>query len=225
MKALLNDSWPLILSAAAVSIHAQIGGLMLGNMLDDQALGIYAAAKKLMQWSLIATVVSNSIMPVLVDTKKRNEGLYYQRLQKLYDIMIWLAIGISVTVTLTSDFVIRLLYGPDYAQASVVLSILSWTAAFNFFSIVTSRYLITENLTAIQLHRTFIGTGLNIFLSVVLIPKYGIIGASVATLLSVVVQGYMSLLLFRKTRRAFFMFLKSLSLYRIFKDLLGGGAL
>lgn len=222
IRALLRDSWPLIISAAAVSIHMQIGGLMLGNMLDDRALGIYAAAKRLMQWSLIATVVSNSIMPVLVDTKKRNEELYYQRLQSLYDIMIWLAIGISLIVTFISDFIINLLYGPDYAQSAVVLSILSWTAAFNFFSIVTSRYLIAENLTAIQLYRTFIGTGLNIVLNMLLIPRYGIIGTSVATLLSVVVQSYASLLFFRKTRRVFFMFFKSLNLYRMVKGIVGG---
>jgi PST family polysaccharide transporter len=218
-RVLLKDSWPLILSGAAVAIHGQLDQVLLGDLLDEQAVGLYSAGKKLMQWSFIAVVVANSTMPALISIRKKDETRYYQRLQTLYDIMLWLAIGISVIVTLTSGLIVNFLYGAEYSQTAVVLSILTWSVAFNFYSIITAQHLITENLTKIQLYRTLIGAGVNVCLNALLIPMCGIIGASVSALLSIAVQGYFSTLIFRQTRRNFFMLLKSLNIYRIAREL------
>jgi O-antigen/teichoic acid export membrane protein len=214
---LLKDSWPLILSGAAVAVHMRIDQVMIGSMVNDESLGIYSAAVKLKQWSFFAVIIANSVFPTLVETRKRNVDLYYKRLQTLYDIMIWFGLFISISVTVLSNFIIQLLYGPAYLAGALVLSIQSWETVFNFFGITTSKYLIAENLTKISFYRTFIGAAINISLNFLLIPNHGIIGASVATLISVFIQGYFSTLFFPSTRRNFFMFFKSLNLKRLFR--------
>ena len=42
-KMLLRDSWPLILSGIAVVVYMKIDQIMLGQMIGDQAVGIYSA--------------------------------------------------------------------------------------------------------------------------------------------------------------------------------------
>ncbi|MFW6016808.1 MAG: oligosaccharide flippase family protein, partial [bacterium] len=162
---LLKDSWPLILSGAAIAIHTRIDQVMIGSMVNDESLGIYSAAVKLKQWSFFAVIIANSVFPALVETRKKNMVLYYKRLQTLYDIMIWFGLFISISVTILSNFIINLLYGPAYLAGALVLSIQSWETVFNFFGITTSKYLIAENLTKISFYRTFIGAFVNILLN------------------------------------------------------------
>jgi len=216
---LLKDSWPLILSGAAIALHMRIDQVMIGSMINDESLGIYSAAVKLKQWSFFAVIIANSVFPILVETRKRNMNLYYKRLQILYDIMIWFGLFISISVTLLSKFIINLLYGPAYLSGALVLSIQSWETVFNFFGITTSKYLIAENLTKLSFYRTFIGASINILLNFLLIPNYGIIGASVATLISVLIQDFVVTLFLTKTRNLFFMFFKSFNLKRLYKNI------
>jgi len=214
---LLKDSWPLILSGAAVAVHMRIDQVMIGSMINDESLGIYSAAVKLKQWGFLAVIITNSVFPTLVKTRKKNMKLYYNRLQKLFDIMIWLGLFISISVTVMSGYIINILYGPSYSGAALILSIHSWIANFNYFGIITSKYLIAENLTKISFYRTFLGAITNIILNFLLIPYYGIVGASIATLISVFVQDWMSNLFFRKTRKLNFMYFKSFNFLRLIK--------
>ena len=43
--------------------------------------------------------------------KRQSEELYYARLQKLYDLMVWMAIVIAIPMTFLSDWIVELLYG------------------------------------------------------------------------------------------------------------------
>jgi O-antigen/teichoic acid export membrane protein len=43
-KSLLHDSWPLLFSALAITIYMKIDQIMLGQMLDDETVGVYSIA-------------------------------------------------------------------------------------------------------------------------------------------------------------------------------------
>jgi len=79
--------------------------------------------------------------------------------------------------------------------------------------------LITENTTKISFYRNLLGAVFNVILNVILIPSYGMMGAAYATLFSYMVSGYLSNILFKKSRKIFFMFLKSLFPVHYFKEI------
>lgn len=90
-----------MLSGIAISIYMKIDQVMIKNMLDVKAVGNYAVAVKLTEvWYFIPVVISSSLFPAIIKAKKISEKLYYGRLQKLYDLMTWLAIGIALPVML-----------------------------------------------------------------------------------------------------------------------------
>jgi len=128
----------------------------------------------------------------------------------LYDFFTWFSISFALLITLFSKPIILFLYGKDYLPASSVLSIHIWAGVFVFLSIASERYLIAENTTKISFYRSLLGAVFNVILNVILIPSYGIMGAAYATLFSYAVSGYLSNILFRKSRKIFAMFLKSL---------------
>jgi len=183
-RELLKDSWPLILSGMAVSIYMRIDQVMIKEMLDAKSVGNYAAAVRLSEaWYFIPTAITSSVFPAIISAKKQGEALYYQRLQKLYDLMIWLAVAIAFPTTFLAPWVIRILYGEAFSQAAGVLSIHIWTGVFVFLGVACSKWFIVENYVKKNLYRTSIGVIFNVVFNLILIPLYGIYGAAIATLI------------------------------------------
>lgn len=182
---LIKDSWPLILSGLTVAVYAKIDQVMIKNMLNDEQLGYYAAAVRLSEaWYFIPMAVTVSLFPAIINAKKTSETIYNNRMQKLYDLLAWMAIGIAVPVTIFSEFIVRILLGQEYIASAPVLTIHIWAGIAVFLGVASSQFLIAENLTKLSFYRTLIGMIMNVILNLILIPVYGIIGAAVATLVS-----------------------------------------
>lgn len=213
---LLKNSWPLILSGLVISIYMKVDQIMIKEMISTEAVGQYAAAVRLSEaWYFIPMVIASSLFPAIINAKKQSEELYYARLQKLYDLMVWVAIAIAVPMTLLSDWVVNLLYGEQYNQAGSVLMIHIWAGVFVFLGVASGKWFMAENLQMLSFLRTLYGMVLNVILNFLLIQEYGIEGAAVATLISQIIAAYVSDLFNEKTKRMFFM--KTKSFYAIHK--------
>jgi O-antigen/teichoic acid export membrane protein len=65
-----------------------------------------------------------------------------------------------------------------------VLSVYVWASIPVFLNIASTQYLIAENKTTVALLRTLAGSVANVALNIVLIPRYGGVGAAWASLIS-----------------------------------------
>ena len=214
---LLRDSWPLILSGLVIAIYMKIDQVMIKEMLNAEAVGQYAAAVRLSEaWYFIPVAIASSLFPAIINAKKVSEELYYARLQKLYDLMVWMAIAIALPMTFMSDWVVNLLYGEQYNQAGSVLMIHIWAGVFVFLGVASGKWLLTENLQIFSTINSTIGAVVNILLNYILIQKLGVEGAAWATLISYFVAAYLSLLFWSKTRMNFINLSKSILFIRIF---------
>jgi len=216
---LFKDSWPLALSGIVVMIYMRIDQIMIKNMMSEEAVGYYAAAVRLCEaWYFIPVTLCNSIFPAIVNAKNISEEFYNNRMQKLYDILTWLAIGIAVPVTIFSNEIINLLFGSEFFAAAPVLTIYIWAGVAVFLGVASSQYLINENLTKLSFIRTLIGMILNVVLNLILIPLYGIIGSAIATLISYSLI-ILTLSFHKKFTFQFRMIMKSLFLITLFQYL------
>ena len=215
-KSLLKDSWPLILSGMVVAVYMKIDQVMIKEMLDSEAVGQYAAAVRISEaWYFIPTVICSSLFPAILNAKKQNEALYYSRLQRLYDMMVWLAIAVALPMTFLSDDIVRFLYGEAYSQSASVLMIHIWAGVFVGLGVASGQWYLTENLQTLAFWRTFWGALANLLLNILLIPTYGVKGAAMATLVSYAVAAPFSNLFSSKTRFVFIMSLNTLNLHRL----------
>jgi O-antigen/teichoic acid export membrane protein len=203
-RRLLKDSWPLLLSSIAVAIYMRIDQVMIKNMLGDKEVGLYSATVRLVEvWYFIPIIITQSVFPAIVNAKKISEELYYKRLQQLLSLLIWVAIPLSLIISLFSKHIIYFLYGERFIEASPVLAILVWASLFVFIGVGTSQWFLTENLQNLSFHRTLYGAIINIILNFILIPFFGIIGASISTIISYAIAAYFSLLFNKKTLKIF----------------------
>jgi len=222
-KNLLKDSWPLMLSSITISIYMRIDQVMIKNMLDTKAVGNYAVAVRLVEiWYFIPIAVTKSVFPAIINAKKISEKLYYERLQKLYDLMTWSAIGIALPIMLFSHNIIQLLFGIQYQEAVGVLKIYAWASVFVFLGCASGRWFLVENLQLLGSIYSFLGSILNVLLNILLISKYGIIGAAWATLISYIIITNFILIIFKKTRINFILLLNSFNIVRVMSNIIKG---
>lgn len=210
-RQLLRDSWPLFLSGAAIIIYMRIDQVMLGQMLDVGAVGIYSVAARISEvWYFVPTIIAASVFPALIATRERSEADYYARLQRLFDLLVWMAIAIAVPITLLATPLVTLLFGEAYREAGPVLAIHIWAGVFVFVGVASGKWYVLENRQILSLQRAVLGAVVNVGLNIMLIPHMGAAGAAWATLLSYAVAAFFADLMTSDTRPVFRMKLRTL---------------
>ena len=215
-KMLLTDSWPLLLSSIAVVVYMKIDQIMLGQMVGDKAVGVYSAAVRVSEvWYFIPTTIVASVFPAILKARNSSEEQYYKKLQHLFDLMLWLSIGIALPMTFLSESVIKILFGETYLDASPILSIHIWASVFVFLGVANSKWFIAENRQVLSFYRTTTGALTNVLLNFLFIPRFQEIGAATATIVSYAIATIISDLFQKETRILFFMKIKSFNLLKI----------
>lgn len=150
--------------------------------------------------------------------KDLSKESYEKRQQQLYDLMVWLSVGIAVPMTFLSGPIIVLLFGKAYASAGNVLAIHIWTSVFVFLGVASGKFLLAENRQILCLQRTLLGAALNVFLNYLLIPPFESIGAAFATLAANIIAAYFFDLFSPATRDMFFMKTRAFNLMRTIRS-------
>ena len=217
-KKIVKDSWPLMLSGLVISVYMKIDQVMIKNMMTSADVGYYAAAVKLSEaWYFIPMIISVSLFPAIINAKSVGRDFYLNRLQKLYDLLAAIAIGIAIPFTVFSEFIIKIVFGSSFMPASSVLTIYIWAGVGTFLGVASSQYLISENLTKLSFYRTLIGMIINVLLNIFLIPRYGINGAAFATLVSYTLATF-SIGISRSTYKQIIMMIKAVLIINILKE-------
>jgi O-antigen/teichoic acid export membrane protein len=217
-KILLRDSWPLLLASFSIMIYMKIDQIMLGQMVDDQAVGIFSAATRISEfWYFIPMVVVSSVFPAILNSKKQSEDLYNKRLQRLYALMVWMSIVVALPMTFLATPLVEILYGKAYVVSGIILSIHIWASVFVSLGVASSRWMLAENRQILSLQRSLFGMLINVALNLLLIPLYGAVGAAVATVVAQFSVGMLFDVIQKETRPMFIMKIKAFNPFFIIR--------
>lgn len=215
----LKDSYHFILSGLMAAIYSQMDKVMLGEMVSSEAVGLYVTAASLCtMWLFVPTAIIQSLRPGILELKqRRNEKRYLQRLQQLYAIIIYLCACVSVIIFLFGDFAVNLLYGDAYAGATGALKILIWSEVFSMIGTARGVWILAEHKNKYVKYYLGMGAVLNLILNSMLIPCFGIKGASFATLVTQIFTCLIAPLCFKETRMHTKIVLQAMVVPRVFR--------
>jgi PST family polysaccharide transporter len=217
---LLAQGLPLLLSALAIMIYMRSDIIMLGKMIGYEAAGIYAAASQISEaCALLPVALMPALFPILVSWRRVGPDFYHRKFERLFLLAVIGGLVFSLGLTIGSSAIVDLIFGASYRAAAPVLAVHGWTLMFIFIGIAQSGYDVTENLTWFATARMFAGAVLNIALNLLFIPRFGVIGSAVATLVAQIFSSVLLNALHPRTRPILRMQLMSILIWPALRTL------
>ena len=183
---------PVFTAAAPLVAHAILGLaifnsdlIFLRALVDAGTAGMYAAAYTLISFLLnIGVTYGNSLLPVLA--REGTDAADPERQRTLFDHamiqVVTVALPIAAGGCLLASGLLGLVFGPTYLAAVPALQVLIWSIVVAWVRNVVQMGLIAKHQQAFVLRTSAWSAAANLALNLLLIPRYGMIGAAVATL-------------------------------------------
>ncbi|PTP14239.1 hypothetical protein CWO27_11555 [Vibrio sp. 10N.286.51.C3] len=191
MKLLIYKSAPLVLSAAAMIIFQRIDIVMIKMIKGNEMAGLYSAATNyMMVFSLLPMVLSESLSPRLFrkNAIKHNEVIQ----EKYIRIIVFSGFLMSCLMGGSSYYFIPLLYGDEFYRSVQPALILSLSPVLISLGCSAGQIIINSNLQSKAFIKSIFACVINIIFNFLLIPKYGINGAAIATVIGFSVANFIS---------------------------------
>jgi PST family polysaccharide transporter len=197
-KRLLKDARWLVLSGVAGMVYLKVDQVMIGQMVNDRAVGIYAAAARISEvWYFAPAAIVAVFFPRMINHRVMDPKIYLIDLQKINDFLLYSALVVALIVSFCASWLVPILFGAAYEGAIPILVVHIWAGLFVFMRTLLSKWFIAENLLKLSMVSQVLGALVNVLLNLKLIPLYGSIGAAYATVISFAVAGYAALFLHR----------------------------
>lgn len=210
-KYLIRQSFPLLLTSAAVIIYQRIDQVMIKNMLDEAAVGQFSVAGKFVEVLIfIPIMICQTVAPMLVQTRDVDKEQYKKNAQIFMNLTIWSSVVISLVMSVLSYVVIRYTFGEAYLLAVPILQVLSFKTVAVALSNTAGQLIIIEGLQDYAILRDGTGCIVCVLLNYALIPVLGTVGSAIVAIISNFVAGYVTDLFVPKYRHFFKMQTKAI---------------
>jgi len=186
-KELIMFSLPLLISALLATIIYWLNTLLLGYFKTPEVVGLYNAASPMAQF------VSQPLALMLLIYTPVATGLYSKNLmvelRRNYVIstkwIVSLTLPFFLVLFLFPDAAINLFFGPAYVTAAPALRILSLGFIIGNFLGPNQSILLAMGQSKFIMWTALAAAITNVILNIALIPPFGIVGASIALVVSV----------------------------------------
>lgn len=188
---ILRNSYNFFLTSAIIYFNGNIDQFMIGIFLDERSVGFYSVCLKIsLIISFILISVTTYISPKLSRAYAEEKiDVFINIYKKSSNIIIIFSLPLILILCIYPNFFLGL-FGEEFKKLNITLYFVLFMNLTNvffgpllFISNLMGSHVYVRNILSIS----FI---LNIFLNVILIPKYGISGAAIATSLSTIFWKY-----------------------------------
>lgn len=213
---LLSVSRYYILSTMMITVCTQTDKIMLKIMMDETAVGYYsAAATCATMTSFVFAAIIDSARPVIFESKAVSKEKMEDGLTNLYSVLIYFSLLVSAFMTLFAPYIIRILYGDDFAAAVSPLRLVVWYTTFSYLGTARDIWILSEEKQRYVGVIYAVSAGLNVALNAVLIPVWGVMGAAFASLCTQIFANAILGFLMPPIRRNNILMLRALDIRRL----------
>ncbi len=200
IKPILATAWPFGMLGLMGVVMLNTDLVMLGWLRSPEEVGYYAAAQKIIQLlyvlpALVATAVFPQLVRLAASDPAAGRSLLIRSVRAVF--------GASVCITLVGAVfaapIITILYGAEYAAAIPPFIFLMFTALIVYPSTLLGNAVFAYDRQTHLISLVLVAVFGNVLMNALLIPRWGIEGAAVATIIVQLVTGAM---LWRVVHRA-----------------------
>ncbi len=186
LRTLVVSASPYALNLAATAVYLHSDLLILSWLRPVSEVGYYkAAASVVIPWTTIAVMLNNTLLPgmsrafVRRDTRAAG-GLFHRSVFGLEAI----AVPVAAAGVIFAGPIVRVLYGAGFEPASAALGVLAVIIPLRFFNNCLGNLLTAAGRQHLRTRGIVAAAGLNVALNVLVIPRYGLLGAASTTVVT-----------------------------------------
>lgn len=199
LKSLAKTALPFGVGSFLVRISARLDTVMLSKLTTMVVVGYYNAAYNMVIVLLFLPGAFNeALFPVMSRFFKTSGGDFRMTIDRALKYSYILGIPMAAGVFVLADPIITLFYGPAYAASVLPLKILIWTLVSSFGTFVLTTALNSSRREILVTWIVLACCAVNALGNIILIPRFGAVGASITTVLTELCFFGLSLLAVRK---------------------------
>ena len=173
--------------SVAISIYTSMDVVMLGFLSSDTQVGYYGAATRMKALAVsFVTALGGVLMPRVSNyLAEGKEQEFRELVKKNFSFVLLISVPMMVFLAGAADQVIFLLSGTDFAGAVLPMQVISVTIVMIALTNVMGMQILVpsgrEKLTTVS---TIWGACVNLIVNLLMIPKFGAMGAVIGTVLA-----------------------------------------
>lgn len=174
----------LFIPVIAVSVYKYMDKIMLGILIGTSEVGIYESAEKFVNLPLsLITAVGTVMLPRISNLKEKVQDKEIKKYNYISMILImFLGFGIVFGLAGISDRLIPWFYGIEFVRSTYVLLVLLPSVLFvSWANVVRTQCLLPNKRDKEYCISVILGAVVNFIVNILLIQKYGAIGAAIGT--------------------------------------------
>ena len=184
-REMLSRSKYYIIPSLMVMIFQHTDRIMIKLMMGEAETGFYSAAITCIGISgFVFSAVIDSMRPVILEEKEKDQARYENRVAQLYAIITFISLAQSIGMSVLAKPLVNLLYGAEYAPTAGILCVAVWYVTFSYYGSVRNVWILAEGKQRYLFGINVIGAAANVLLNLLLIPRWGGIGAAIASLIT-----------------------------------------
>ncbi len=185
IKSILKKSVPFGVAFIFGGIYFYIGSVILSKMRGDAEVAVYSVAYNLALAILfIPNVYTNAVYPVMSRYFKKSKDRLMVIYTKSFKYLYLIGLPISAGLFMLANRIIIFFYGEAYRSSIIALQVLAWFLTIKFLNFLNGTTLASINRQGERMASQGMTALLNIVLSLLLIPKFGYIGAAISMIIT-----------------------------------------
>lgn len=178
---LVRKAFPVFMVSLLVTTIRNIDVMMLTKMKGFAEVGLYLAPYRLCDMALsIPIALVGSVFPLMSKFYKEDYNAFKKIYQKTFDILSVGGVLLAVLVLVFADKIIILLFGANFARSALTFRILIFSTLSVYLGIGSGSLLVSIDKQKATMWFYLLGAPLNILLNLILIPRFGFVGAAIS---------------------------------------------
>lgn len=190
---ILKSAWPFAVTGALGILFTNTDILIISWMKTASDVGIYSAAIRLIQVIyLLPNIVQLTTLPVFSRLAKPENQEFRQALEQTISILFLASIPMAIGGVILGTQIMTLVFGPAFASGGLAFEILIATIVIAFPGSIIVNAIFAYGHQRSLIIASALGGISNVLFDLLLIPRWGIAGSAVATLLAQILSnGYL----------------------------------
>lgn len=190
---ILQSAWPFAIVGVLGLLFTNTDILIISWIKTASDVGIYSAAIRIIQvLYIIPGIIQTSTLPLFSRLAKKDDAKFREALERIVGIVFLISIPAAIGGVILATPILVTLFGAAFAPGSLAFKILLTTLVVDFPGAIIANAIFVYGHQKSLIITSAIGGVANVLFDVLLIPRFGMAGSGIATLIAQVVSnGYL----------------------------------